>query len=816
MTVNILGKRLKKLKRIRSLDEVITRGGQALSIYKEQRRGTTDIPTDEEFVRLIDASQFGKAPIIAESLWQKFYKNGAKRFFSAFRDPEASAAKYKETFGDGAADRFIEAAEKIVAGKIDLLGYKDLTIGIDVDWHREPLSGKRSPLKHWNEFDGLDIGETGDKKIIWELNRHQHFFTLGLAFCLTGDEQFARVFVDHLESWMDQNPPGIGINWASSLEISFRAMSWIWAFQLFRDSDLFTPELLKRALKYLYAQACHIEKYLSTYYSPNTHLTGEALGLYYLGTQLPFFERANDWKKVGKQILVSEIGKQIMPDGVHFEQSTWYQRYTVDFYCQFILLSSLSDDPPTDTILVEDHLGRAFDFLMHVTLPDGRTPLVGDDDGGRLLPLTHDASDDFRGSLSLGAAILKRPDLKYVGGSAAEEIFWLMGADGLAKYETLKASKPQESSNNFPSGGYSVMRDGWDETDNHMIVDCGQVGSLSGGHGHADALSIELAVHGKTLLVDPGTYSYHESHQMRDHFRSSASHNTLTIDGRSSSEPGGTFNWETRAECAQKKWISEERFDFFKGSHNGYERLPHPATHTRSIMFLKGDYWIMRDLVETTGEHDYSLNFHYDPEIQPEISQDGPWLGDNIHRIWTFGDYGSWHKTESCVSTNYGSRVNASLMRFRSRGYGNQEFFTFILPVTACNAPPEVSEVGIQSGRSFVIKYRGYTDFFVFNDDVTHGIETEMFTSNFEWTWTRTSTDKNLPDEYVLIDGTGLTLGVHEIFAETKVPYATARRLGNELYIKTDRSRRNVSIAPAEKRRSDRRNTSPDGRLSST
>ena len=40
------------------------------------------------------------------------------------------------------------------------------------------------------------------------------------------------------------------------------------------------------------------------------------------------------------------------------------------------------------------------------------------------------------------------------------------------------------------------MRDGWDDTDNCMIVDCGAVGSLAGGHGHADALSIELAMHG--------------------------------------------------------------------------------------------------------------------------------------------------------------------------------------------------------------------------------------------------------------------------------------------------------------------------------
>src|SRR5436190_16226281 len=234
MTVGTVGKRLEKLKRIGSLEELITRGGQAVSAYRERRSGAQEVPTDEEFVRLIDAAQFGTAPIIAEGLWQRFYKNGAKRFFPPFRDPEVSAVAYKDIFGDEAAYRSIKAAEKIALGWIDLLGYKDLNIGIDVDWHREPLSGKVAPLKHWKEFDDLDTALTGDPKIIWELNRHQHFFTLGFAFCLTGDERFGEVFVRHLESWMDQNPPGTGINWSSSLEISFRVMSWIWAFHLFR------------------------------------------------------------------------------------------------------------------------------------------------------------------------------------------------------------------------------------------------------------------------------------------------------------------------------------------------------------------------------------------------------------------------------------------------------------------------------------------------------------------------------------------------------------------------------------------------------
>ncbi|HEX3102470.1 MAG TPA: heparinase II/III family protein, partial [Pyrinomonadaceae bacterium] len=193
MAVVPMANPLEKLKKIRSWDEIRTRGGQAFSVYREQKHGR-QVPTDEEFLSLIDAAQFGKAPIIAESLWQKFYKNGDEAFFPSFKEAHESRATFTEAFSPVAAEKFINAAKKILDGRIDLMGLKNLFVGSEIDWHREPVSLKRSPLKHWKEFDDLESGETGNKKIIWELNRHQHFFTLGVAYMLTGDERFAASF----------------------------------------------------------------------------------------------------------------------------------------------------------------------------------------------------------------------------------------------------------------------------------------------------------------------------------------------------------------------------------------------------------------------------------------------------------------------------------------------------------------------------------------------------------------------------------------------------------------------------------------------
>ncbi len=800
MKVGTMARPLDKIKKIRSLNEVLTRGGQAISVYREQRSGGGQVPTDAEFVGLVDTSQFGASPVIAETLWQKFYRNGSERFFLSFKNPVESIEAFRKTFGEKSVEKFIVDAEEIIEGRIDLMGLKNLYVGREIDWHREPLSAKRSPLKHWKQFDELDSSETGNKKIVWELNRHQHFFTLGIAFWLTGDERYAETFVLHLESWMDENPPGLGINWSSSLEVSFRAMSWIWAFHLFKDSDHFTPRLFNKALKYLYLHGRHIERYLSKYYSPNTHLTGEALGLYYLGTQLPFLERAGQWRKLGEDILFAEISKQVLLDGVYFEQSTWYQRYTADFFAHFVMLRALYGEPYFHPAAVdlETRLEQTFDFLMRVTMPDGSTPIIGDDDGGRMLPLTHSASDDFRGTLALSAVIFDRGDHKFVSRSASEELFWLMGPDAPKFYDAIPAIKPGVASTDFANGGYCVMRDGWDETDNYLIVDCGEVGSLAGGHGHADALSIEMAIHGKTLLVDSGTYTYHESRELRDYFRSTTAHNTLVIDGLSSSEPDKAFSWKTRAESKRKTWISTDRFDLFEGSHNGYERLKDPAKHTRSILFLKNDYWIMRDLVETSGEHEYSLNFHFDDDLKTGIGDGGKWVGGDDHRVFTFGDNGSWEQKESWISKNHGNRTNAAFLRFISRGTGTQEFFTIMLPVDTLTAAPEVSEIPMVAGRAFVIKYCSYTDIFVFNDQSGVLIENGIFDSNFKYSWARLSEGETVPDEFVLIDGSRLRIGGSEIFEEHEANYASALRLGSDLYIKTDLGRSTKSILLAK------------------
>ncbi len=804
-TVEKMANPLDKIKKIkgRSLKELRTRGEQAVFARAEQIGLSGKLPSDADFVQLIDGAAFGGENVTAENLFEKFYEDAQFNFFPAFRQKKEILEIYESQFG-ASAKTFIEKAEKIVAGKFDLLGYRDLDFGTPVNWHYEPLADKHIPRKHWKQFDDLATNETGDKKIVCELSRHQYFFTLGVAYWLTGDERYAETFAAHLDDWMRKNPPGSGINWASSLEVAFRVMSWTWAFHFFKDSVHFTPKIFQKALKFVHQHGRHLLKYLSTYYSPNTHLTGEALGLYYLGTQFQFFKAAKNWRETGEKILFEELGRQILPDGVYFEQSTWYQRYTADFYTHFLILKTLGGEETEKDLQLElgAKLQSLTDFLMAATRPDGTTPLIGDDDGGRCLPHGSRKCNDFRAVLSTNAILFERGDYKLVAGEFAEETLWLLGGTGAQSYEFLRARKPVEDSTAFTDGGYFVMRDGWLETDNYLLVDCGKLGSLSGGHGHADALSIDLAVGGKTMLVDAGTYTYHESPALRDAFRSTAAHNTLMIDGESQSEPGGKFSWTTKANADLKKWIAQDRFDFFEGSHDGYERLAAPATHTRSILSLKNDYWIIRDFVKTAGKHHYHLNFHFNHETNPQIktAENGiACVGETSGaesglRLFTFGDNGNWEKNESSISDCLGRKFAVPLLQYASSGTGAQEFFTFLLPTETGIRAPQVYETPVRGGRAFVINFRDYQDLLVFADG-GQIVRTEIFHTDFRFLWARLSAGEILPEEFVLIGGTNFSLGDREVVNHpVELEFVAARRFGNKLNVQTPESIFRVSL----------------------
>ena len=576
-------------------------------------------------------------------------------------------------------------AERAVEGVFDLLGHERVSFGNPIDWHLDPSSGKRAPRRHWSRIAYLEPSVVGDYKLLWEVNRHQHFVTLGQAYAFSRDSRYADAFVTQLLGWIDANPPRVGINWASSLEVSYRAISWIWALQLFADAPQLTDEVLLIAIESLRRHATHINRYLSTYYSPNTHLTGEALGLFYLGTALPLFERSRRWRTTGWDILREQLFRQVRNDGTYFEQALYYHRYTADIYQHALMLAD-ANGWPRDAAVWE-RAERLVEFLVHAVHPDGTVPLVGDDDGGRLMRLDALATRDARPTLATGAALFGRSDMRSVAGGAVEECLWLLGDVGASALASRPAVAPTGGSRAFRDGGFFVMRDGWETTSTWALIDGGPHGSLNCGHAHADALSMEVATGGCTVLADAGTFSY--TGEERVTFRETAAHNTVTVDGESSSVVGGLFHWRHVAHSTTHQWTTSQSFDYWSGSQDGYARLADAVIHERRVLFLHGRYFVVLDALDAAGAHEWTAHWHTAPGLELQSSGGSeaqivnPARDDAaLLKLLTLGD-GELVVGRSWRSESYGSRREAPSVAYTTAGTGRQTAVTLLVPGAA-------------------------------------------------------------------------------------------------------------------------------------
>jgi hypothetical protein len=509
---------------------------------------------------------------------------------------------------------FSRQSDDAEQGRVALLGHEPLWVGSPPRWHREASSGTEAPRRHWSRIDHLDATLVGDHKLLWELNRHQYLLAPAFCWLLDRDARRFELVQAHLESWLADNPPRRGVNWVSSLEVAYRAIAWCWLLWMLREAP-WRPDLRVRLLSSLEAHARHVERYLSTYFSPNTHLTGEALGLFYVGTVLPDSSHARRWQAAGAAILEAAIGRQVYADGVYFEQASQYHRYTAEIYLHYLVLANASGFRVSDT--VRDALGNLFAVLRSLASAAGRMPLLGDDDGGLLLPFDHRAPDDVRALLLAGAVALQRPDLAPAEASPSFA-YWLCGIEKTDLVRTAPARVPDCVDMYFARGGLAVLRDGWDRNTAVGVIDAGPHGALSYAHSHADALAMTLSLGATELFIDRGTLTY--TGPERNEFRATMAHNTLEIDDTSSVLPAEAFKWLPGIPSrAQGVVCSSAHFSSFFGLAMGHVAGGRPSTHCRGVLHRRGGAWVVHDRGVRTAARGGVLRWQLAPHLTAAV-----------------------------------------------------------------------------------------------------------------------------------------------------------------------------------------------------
>lgn len=516
-------------------------------------------------------------------------------------------------------------AGSVLDGRLRVMGL-DWPAGLKPpNWHIDPISGRDWPRDTYCfDIDYRDgHSSLGSARYALEMNRLQFLQPMAALAVAADDDELAESVAGFLFSWIDQVVPYRGIQWYSGIEVALRAITMLLISSLIGER-CFDDERRHRFLLALAAHGYWLHRFPSRFSSANNHLVAEVAGLYLLGMLVPGLRPAKRWAAGAREQLLQEVERQFHADGVGAEQSPTYAAFTLDLFLLCAGVGERLGDPwPEVSWRRMEAAGR---FLRAITDRSGNQPRIGDDDEGAVFWLSRPRDNLVNGVLGSLAALRGRPELMAV--SPAEQL-----RDAFyGKAPEPKGTVPAFQC--FRDGGYSVSRFQDDGEEVMLVVDHGPLGYLSiAAHGHADALSVWLHVDGRPLLIDAGTYQYASEtvDDWRSHFRGTAAHNTLSIEGDDSSVMAGKFNWSAKAEVSLLSVEEDGETWAVEAEHDGFVD-PYGYRHRRRVERLgSGLYQITDQLVGSGGVERVEIGFLMAPDVEV-TSATGGWLVSDAER----------------------------------------------------------------------------------------------------------------------------------------------------------------------------------------
>lgn len=638
------------------------------------------------------------------------------RLTPGLADLERCGAIINQHYPDTAARTRAEA-DAILLHRIRVFG-RDFELGERINWSRDPTSGAEWPLDHFTRVP-LRPGRGADVRAVWELNRLHQLTTLGRAYVLTKDERYTEEFLAQLAAWSKGNPPGFGVNWTVAMEAAIRAVNLIAATDLFRLSPLMNDDAIEGVIGVILAHGRFIRANLEfSYRTPSNHYLSDLIGLFAIGMVLPDFKESAAWANYSVARLLTELERQVLPDGVDYEGAIGYHRFVLEIFTLFFALCRASGlELPGKSWA---RLGAMFEFTRAYLKPDGLAPSIGDSDDGRLLRFSERPASDHSYLMSLAAILIQNNAFKR-SGKMDEEAVWWFGESGVDAFESLPAGRDQQSSRAFQQGQIFIQRaaiaepsaspersgegggdsaPGRDSAEPaesihpvaanqlYAIVDCGDHGARGrGSHAHSDALSLEVYAYGRTILRDPGTFLYTASERWRNRFRSTAYHNTVRIDGQEISRitEGQPFALGPNVKPRVNRWHSAADRDILDAEHGGYEGLAEPVTHRRLVTLDKIlGYWIIEDRFTGKGSHQFEFFFNFDAGLHVAVgtAQRVVARGEGVAlTVAPISGHGFQPKIANrWVSASFGTRSRSSGIMYRLHSSVPFENVTLLIP----------------------------------------------------------------------------------------------------------------------------------------
>jgi len=369
-----------------------------------------------------------------------------------------------------------------------------------------------------------------------------------------------------IQKWIEDNPLGYGNGW-DPYPSSLRIVNWIKWFSL----DLSSYNNVKKIwIDSLAIQTRFLSQNLE-YHLLGNHLFSNAKALVFSGL---FFkgEEADYWYQLGFSIIKKELSEQVLSDGGNFELSPMYHAIFLEDLLDLVNIHHAYDKSLQNNL--EKKIIQMLQWLKAMIHPDKEIAFFNDS--------VLDVAPSFVELLSY-----------------SERLGITFENNQINRLTHLEES------------GYIRV-----ESDNMVLIaDVADIGpDYIPGHGHADALSFELSLFGKRVIVNSGISTY-ELSEDRNKQRGTELHSTIAIDNKNSSEVWSGFRVADRAKVFDVNKFEDINSVKFSACHDGYKKLKKRVLHCR-YWTVSNDSIKIKDSIMGNGVHKVRSVLPLHPSVQ--------------------------------------------------------------------------------------------------------------------------------------------------------------------------------------------------------
>ena len=487
-----------------------------------------------------------------------------------------------------------------------------------------------------------------DLRFSWEVYRCKFVFLVGLSYWITGDERYCKSLTRFIRRWKDFSPLASYSSPYNGMEAALKVINLSWCDFFLKQSKGYGVDDQKILIELLIQHTDYIYKNydISIYGLESNHSLSCTIGLLYASCLFPDYEMSNRWKRFGMRTLKRALKKQYSIDGVNFESSVHYHRYTFELLI-FLLGIFYRNNFHSEQSIEESirRIGMALNFLTH---KNGYISRFGDNDGGKFL---YDLGtvQEFN-SLNY---------LKYFSeGKTTHDIESLL----FSSVPELKGFLKEEQKRSR-IGGYV----GYKGHDLSLIISANEIGTNGkGNHQHNDFLAFELYTKNVPFIIDRWSYCYHGDKKTRNQDRLTFYHNNIQIDRREIVPFDERRLFEMLGDIKVGINSVSENSDRWTADawHDGYKDLETGRQiHRRIFEIFKNENLIkIKDILIGNGCHSATMNLLI-PQKDWSYHQDeeGLYFKNDYETFSINSNMGVFEVTAESVNENFLNPVPAYL-----------------------------------------------------------------------------------------------------------------------------------------------------------